>query len=225
MAELFKAPLVQGVAVSAADGGFGGSRGDPGNVRSRYRVTQSNLRVLSGLGREGKAPCVPQSHQAVVTIGQPDVIDAQQVGNILLEGMLHYQCDGGFGEHRAVKTQVERFPDLTAGAVGGDQPVAGTLFRAIRILIAEVNPFIFGDRILKRGAEVQLAKGVLSQPRSQELGKLELFALQPERISSDVVEAGHVKHRPLTCLVNQVLPLGHHCPPLNQFAGEARVVE
>ena len=165
--ELFKAPLVQGVAVSAADGGFGGSRRDPGNVPSRYRVAQRGFRVLSGLGRVGKAPCVPQSHQAVVTIGQPDVIDAQQVGNILLEGMLHHQCDRGFGEHRAVKTQTERFPDLAAGAVGGDQPVAGALFRAIRILIAEVNPFIFGDRILKSRAEVQRAQGVLSQPRSQ----------------------------------------------------------
>ena len=102
-----------------------------------------------------------------MTIGQPDVIDAQQVGNILLEGMRHHQCDRGFGEHRAVKTQTERFPDLAAGAVGGDQPVAGALFRAIRILIAEVNPFIFGDRVLKRGAEMQRAKGVLSQPRSQ----------------------------------------------------------
>ena len=81
--------------------------------------------------------------------------------------MLHHQCDRGFGEHRAVKAQTERFPDLAAGAVGGNQPVAGALLRASRIVIAEVNPFIFGDRILKRGAEVQRAQGVLSQPRSQ----------------------------------------------------------
>lgn len=48
--ELLKAPLMQGVEISAADGGVCCSRRDPGNVISCHRVAQGGFHVLSGLG-------------------------------------------------------------------------------------------------------------------------------------------------------------------------------
>ena len=124
MAEPVKAALVQGVVVATADRRLGGCRRDVRDVRTRHRVTQGRVDILILFWREGEAPGVTEAHQTVMLVRQPHIVDAQQIGDVVLKRVVEHQRDRRLGKDLPVKCQPQRFSGRLLGAVRCNKPIA-----------------------------------------------------------------------------------------------------